>query len=67
MATAPWRHENLTLTRQEQFALYLHTCELREMLNDLSRPAYERIMLAPDFFRCARILRMNGVNFWTAS
>lgn len=55
----------LTLEHTEQFTLFLRAQELHEMLNDLSRPAYERIKLAPDFFRCARMLRQHGLNFWS--
>jgi hypothetical protein len=54
----------LTLTRQEQFSLYLRARELREMLSSPTLDAGAMVGLRTDFLRVARTLARHGFNFW---
>jgi len=54
----------LTLTRQEQFSLYLRARELREMLADSTLDVDAMLGIRHDFLRTARTLARHGFNFW---
>lgn len=54
----------LTLTRAEQFTLYLRAHELHEMAVDPALDAAATLAVRDDFFRAARRLAQHGFNFW---
>jgi hypothetical protein len=54
----------LTLTRQEQFSLYLRAHELREMLSSPTLDVEAMVGIRRDFLRVARTLTRHGFNFW---
>ena len=54
----------LTLTRQEQFSLYLRARELREMLSSPTLDAEAMVRIRDDFLRVTRTLARHGFNFW---
>ena len=54
----------LTLTRQEQFSLYVRACELREMASSASLDVESMVGVRNDFLRAARTLTRHGFNFW---
>ena len=54
----------LTLTRAEQFTLYLRAHELHDMAADPTLDVDATLALRNDFFRAARTLAQHGFNFW---
>jgi hypothetical protein len=54
----------LTLTRSEQFTLFLRARELREMASDATLEAEASRAVRADFFRTAHTLTRHGFNFW---
>ena len=62
--TAPRVPLCLTLTRQEQFSLYLRARELREMLSSPTLDVEPMVGIRNDFLRTARTLARHGFNFW---
>jgi hypothetical protein len=54
----------LTLTRPEQFTLYLRARELHEMVTDPTLDVTEMRAVRNDFLRAARTLAHHGFNFW---
>jgi hypothetical protein len=68
MTTATYTEQRiplcLTLTRQEQFSLYLRARELHEMLASPTLDVQAMVSVRKDFLRAARTLAQHGVNFW---
>jgi hypothetical protein len=68
MATAAYTERRvplcLTLTRAEQFTLYLRTRELHEMLADPTLDLESLVAIRSEFMRAARKLAQHGFNFW---
>jgi hypothetical protein len=54
----------LTLTREEQFTLYLRARELHEMVTDPTLGVEEMQAVRNDFMRAAKTLAQHGFNFW---
>ena len=54
----------LTLTRQEQFSLYVRARELHEMLSSPTLDVGAMVGIRNDFLRAARTLARHGFNFW---
>ena len=54
----------LTLTRQEQFSLYLRARELHEMLASPTLDVEAMVGIRNDFLRVGRTLARHGFNFW---
>ena len=54
----------LTLTRQEQYSLYLRARELHEMLSSPTLDVDAMVGIRNDFLRAARTLARHGFNFW---
>jgi hypothetical protein len=54
----------LTLTRAEQFTLYLRARDLHELLSDPTLSVGEMAAVRDDFLRAAKKLAQHGVNFW---
>ena len=54
----------LTLTRQEQFSLYLRARELRDMLSSPTLDTNAMVGIRNEFLRAARTLARHGFNFW---
>ena len=54
----------LTITRAEQFTLYLRAQELHEMVSDPTLDLAALHGVRDDFFRAARTLAQHGFNFW---
>lgn len=55
----------LTMTRQEQFTLYLRARELHQMLANPTLDLPTMKAVRSDFLRTARTLARHGFNFWT--
>ena len=57
----------LTLTRQEQFTLYVRARELHEMLASPTLDLETMRAVRDEFFRAARTLAQHGFNFWQSN
>jgi hypothetical protein len=68
MATAAYTEPRiplcLTLTRAEQFTLYLRARELHEMVSDPTLEVEAMAAVRNEFMRVARTLARHGFNFW---